>query len=238
MKIVVTLPTYDEAENVIPLIRSLLKTSRFLEVLVIDDDSPDGTWKVVGELAERNSRVHLLHRVGEKGRGSAGVAGFKKALELGADLVVEMDADWSHHPRFIRPLLRAARHGDVVIGSRLVAGGGETGRNPLRTWITVAANLYIRTVLGLPIKDCTTGYRVFRRWVLEKIDWEHVRSGGPAIVQEVLVAARALDARFAEVPIQFEERRAGKSTFNSKILMAGLAAQMRLRLQPAPVLSL
>lgn len=238
MKIIATVPTYNEAENIVPLIDSLLKTSRFLDVLVIDDNSPDGTWRIVGGIARKNPRVHLLHRTEEKGRGTAGIAGFKKALELGADLVVEMDADWSHHPRYIRPLLSASKRADVVIGSRLIAGGGETGRNPVRTLITLCANLYIRTILQLPVKDCTSGYRVFRRWVLEKIDWDRVHSTGPAIVQEVLVAARALGARFAEVPITFEERRAGTSTFNSKILLAGLMAQLRLRLQPAPVLNL
>ena len=238
MRIFATIPTYNEASNILPLIDSLLKTSRYLEVLVIDDNSPDGTWRVVKDLAEKSPRVHLLHRVHERGRGTAGIAGFKKALELGADLVIEMDGDWSHHPRFIRPLLKASRQADVVIGSRLVPGGGETGRHGIRTLITQLANLYIRTVLGIPVRDCTSGYRVFRRWVLEKIDWDNVASTGPAIVQEVLVAAHSMDARFLEVPILFEERRAGQSTFNSKILMQGLAAQLRLRFQPAPVVGL
>lgn len=236
MKIVATLPTYNEAGNIEPLVESLLATSRHMEVLVIDDDSPDGTWRRVEEMAARDARIHLLRRIGEKGRGSAGVAGFKMALELGADLIVEMDADWSHHPRFIRPLLTASRRADVVVGSRLVPGGGETGRRGLRTLITLLANSYIRVLLGLPLQDCTSGFRVFRRWVLESVDWARVRSNGPAIVQEVLVAARALDARMAEVPILFEERRAGQSTFSFKILMAGLFAQLRLRVATAPVL--
>ena len=238
MRIIATLPTYNEAENVIPLIRALLRVSRFMEVLVIDDNSPDGTWKLVETEAGSNPRVHLLHRTTERGRGSAGVAGFKMALELGADLVVEMDADWSHDPRYLRPMLRAARRGDVVIGSRLVRGGGETGRSGVRTLITTMANLYIRAALGLRVKDCTSGYRVFRRWVLEGIDWDRVKSRGPAIVQEVLVAARALNARMVEVPIMFKERRAGNSTFNTQIMLAGLAAQLRLRFQPAPVRTL
>ncbi len=238
MKIITTLPTYNEADNILPLIKSLLKTSRYMEVLVIDDDSPDGTWKLVEELSQTNSRVHLLHRTHDRGRGSAGVAGFKKALELGADLIVEMDADWSHHPRFIRPMLKKTRQADVVIGSRLVTGGGETGRQGIRTLITYLANMYIRLILGLKVRDCTSGYRVFKRWVLERIDWDQVQSNGPAIVQEVLVASRALDARVSEVPILFEERRAGSSTFNSKILIQGLLAQLRLRFQPAPVVSL
>lgn len=235
MRILATLPTYNEAENISTLIDALLRVSRNLEVLVIDDDSPDGTSKVVARMAETNPRVHLLHRVGERGRGSAGVAGFRKALELGADLIVEMDADWSHHPRHLRQMIEATRRADVVVGSRLAAGGGETGRSPIRTAITKAANVYIRTLLGLPVRDCTSGYRVFRRWVLEAVRWELVRSNGPAIVQEILVAAHALGARIAEVPITFEERRAGKSTLNSKILLTGLAAQWRLLAVQPPV---
>lgn len=235
MKIVVTLPTYNESLNILPLIDSLLSVSRSLEVLVIDDNSPDGTWRLVGDLAKVNPRVHLLHRTTERGRGTAGIAGFRQALAMGADLVVEMDADWSHHPRFLPALLRGTRKADVVIGSRLVRGGGETGRSAVRTAITHLANGYIRLMHGLPISDCTSGYRVFRRRVLERIDWDKVHSQGPAIVQEVLVAARAMRARMKEVPILFEERRAGKSTFNSKIMLAGIIAQWRLRFQPAPV---
>jgi dolichol-phosphate mannosyltransferase len=238
MKIVATLPTYNEAQNIPSLIESLLQVSRSLEVLVIDDNSPDGTWQVVAEMARNDSRIHLLHRTTERGRGTAGIAGFRRALELGADLVVEMDADWSHHPRFLRPMLQAARRADVVIGSRLVKGGGETGRNAVRTLITLLANTYIKAILGLPVRDCTSGYRVFRRRVLERIDWDRMRSTGPAIVQEVLVAARAMGARFTEVPILFEERRAGSSTFNSQIMLAGLAAQWRLRFSQAPVRTL
>jgi dolichol-phosphate mannosyltransferase len=135
-------------------------------------------------------------------------------------------------------MLQAARRADVVIGSRLVKGGGETGRNAVRTLITLLANTYIKAILGLPVRDCTSGYRVFRRRVLERIDWDRMRSTGPAIVQEVLVAARAMGARFTEVPILFEERRAGSSTFNSQIMLAGLAAQWRLRFSQAPVRTL
>jgi dolichol-phosphate mannosyltransferase len=238
MKIIAVLPTYNESENIRPLIKSLLKVSRFLEVVVVDDNSPDGTWRLVEGMVKENPRVHLVHRTTEKGRGSAGVAGFRRALELGADLVVEMDADWSHHPRFLRGMIRATGNADLVIGSRLVAGGGETGRSRLRTLITLLANAYIRLCHGLKVRDCTSGYRVYRRWLLERIDWDRVRSNGPAIVQEQLIAAIALEARVREVPILFEERRAGQSTFTTQILIAGLLAQLRLRLQPAPVRTL
>ncbi len=235
MRIVATLPTFNEAENILPLIDALLAVSKDMEVVVVDDDSPDGTWKRVEERVQVDPRVHLVHRRSERGRGSAGVSGFRRALELGADLVVEMDADWSHHPRYVPAMLRAAERADVVVGSRLVRGGGETGRHPMRTLITRAANLYLRLLLRLPVRDCTSGFRVFRRSVLEKIAWDRVRSNGPAIVQEMLVASRAAGARFAEVPIHFEDRRAGQSTFNSKIALAGLAAPWRLLLTAPPV---
>lgn len=235
MKVVVTLPTYNERLNIDSLLDALLAVDGNIEVLVIDDDSPDGTWQRVAERAQSERRVHLLHRRGARGRGTAGVAGFVKALEMKADLIVEMDADWSHHPRHLAHMLQTANEADVVIGSRLIRGGGETGRNAMRTVITHAANLYLRIMLGLPVRDCTSGYRVFRRWVLDGIDWNRIQATGPSIVQEVLVAAHALRARFTEVPILFEERRAGRSTFNSKILLAGLAAPWRLRLRPAPV---
>ena len=235
MKIIATLPTYNESGNILALIDDLLGVSRSMEVVVIDDDSPDGTWRLVEQLARQQPRVHLVHRVNERGRGSAGVAGFRKALELGADLIVEMDADWSHHPRHLPAMLRAARRADVVIGSRLVKGGGEAGRSPARTLITRGANLYLRLLLRLGVRDCTTGYRVFRRRVLEAIEWDRVESNGPAIVQEVLLCARRMGARIVEVPIRFEERRAGVSTFNSKIMLAGLVAPWRLLLRQPPV---
>lgn len=235
MKTVATLPTYNESGNIESLIAALLAVSTDLEVLVIDDDSPDRTWEVVGRIAAGNPRVHLLHRRGERGRGTAGVAGFRKALELGADLIVEMDADWSHHPRHIPGMISAAADADVVVGSRLVAGGGESGRSPWRTVVTRLANAYIRAMLSLKVRDCTSGFRLFRRHVLERIDWDRVEARGPAIVQEVLLASAAQGARITEVPILFEERRAGKSSLNTRILVAGLAAQWRLRFRPAPV---
>jgi len=264
LRIRATLPTYNESGNIESLVRALLELRPDLGVVVIDDDSPDGTWKIVKGLAEEfPERVDLVHRTTERGRGSAGAAGFRRALELGADYVIEMDADWSHHPRFIPSMLAAAMGtgglgvppkasgvskspgasapeagstgADVVIGSRLVRGGGETGRSFARTLITWAANLYIRLVLGLSARDCTTGYRVFSRGVLEGIDWDRVGSNGPAIVQEVLLACRAQGARIVEVPIQFEPRRAGRSTFNTRIMLAGLWNVLKFRFRKPPI---
>jgi dolichol-phosphate mannosyltransferase len=233
MKIVATLPTYNEAENVEPLIRELLALGDEYEVLVIDDDSPDETWRIVGEMSSHAPRVHLLHRTTERGRGTAGLAGFVWARDHGADAVVEMDADFSHHPRFIPALVQLVRAGecDVVVGSRLVAGGAEKGRHFARTVITWLANTYIRLVLGLRIRDCTSGFRVFSRRALEAIPWERMTCRGPEIVQEALHEARRAGLRMEERPIVFEERRAGESTFNAKIMLRSFLYVLRLRLR-------
>jgi dolichol-phosphate mannosyltransferase len=231
--IIAMLPTYNEAENIQPLIEAILALGPDYQALVVDDNSPDGTWKKVEALgAKHPGRVHLVRRIGEKGRGSAGIRGFVESLACGADYVVEMDADWSHHPRFIPALVAAAmdeRGADVIVGSRLVKGGGEQGRSPIRTFITLGANFYIRMALGLRLRDCTSGFRVFRRRALEAIHLETLNSNGPAIVQELLMACKSKGCTFAEVPILFEERRAGQSTFNARIMLAGLWSVMKFR---------
>ena len=135
-RIIAMIPTYNEAENIWSLIDAVLALGPQYEVLVVDDHSPDGTWRIVRERAGRDPRIHLLHRMRRRGRGLAGIAGFREALRLGADLVVEMDADWSHDPARIPALVEAARRADLVIGSRRVAGGGETGRGAARRAIT------------------------------------------------------------------------------------------------------
>ncbi|MCL5271277.1 MAG: glycosyltransferase, partial [bacterium] len=131
-RIIAMLPTYNEAENIGPLIDAILAQGPGLEALVVDDDSPDGTWRLVAERAANNPRVHLLRRMTDRGRGLAGIAGFREALRLGADAVIEMDADWSHDPKWIPSLVEGLKEADIVVGSRLVPGGGETGRPPGR----------------------------------------------------------------------------------------------------------
>lgn len=209
----------------------LLALDPQLEVLVVDDNSPDGTWRVVRERAALDGRVHLIHRTNERGRGTAGLVAFLYARDNGYDAAVEMDADYSHHPRFIPSLLKPLSSGeaDIVIGSRLITGGGETGRHPARRLITLAANGYIRTMLRLPVRDCTTGFRTFSREALETIPWEKLDARGPEIVQEVLIEARHARLRMLERPIMFEERRAGESTFNYKIMLRSFGYVWRNR---------
>ncbi len=231
MKTLVTLPTYDEAENIGPLVDELLSLDPLLEVLVVDDNSPDETWRIVAEKSRIDKRVHLIRRIHERGRGTAGLTAFKYARDNGYDAAVEMDADYSHHPRFVPSLLEPLRQGDadIVIGSRLVTGGGETGRHPLRRVITLAANSYIKMLLKLPVRDCTTGFRTLNRRALEAIPWELLDARGPEIVQEVLLEARRAGLKMVERPITFEERRAGVSTFNYKIMVRSFKYVWRKR---------
>lgn len=231
MRILAMLPTYNEAGNIIPLLDELLALPPRLDALVVDDDSPDGTWRLAEERRDRDARVHVIRRTNERGRGTAGLAAFRFARDRGYDAAIEMDADFSHHPRFIPVLLEPvqAEQADVVIGSRLIPGGGETGRHPLRRAITLAANAYIRAMLRLPVKDCTSGFRVFSKRALAAIPWETMPAKGPEIVQDVLLEARRAGLRITERPIIFEERRAGASTFNWRIAARSLAFVWRSR---------
>ena len=230
-KPIVMIPTYNEADNIAKLIEALqdLHIPK-LEVLVVDDNSPDGTWKIVKDIARKDKHVHLLHRTKDKGRGTAGIAGFQRALELGADVVVEMDADFSHNPKYLPSLLRGLDHADVVLGSRRVPGGADADRPLWRRFVTFGANWYIRILLGLKVKDCNSGYRCFRRNVLEAINLNTLMAKGPDIVQEVLFKAHLKGFRIMEVPIVFVERKEGNSKLGMKHLYKGYIMVLRLKL--------
>lgn len=225
---IVVLPTYNEAENIEPMVRAVLEAAPEAHVLVVDDNSPDGTGKLADRLAAESERVHALHRYEMRGRGYAGAAGFRWAVEHGYDPVVEMDADLSHDPADLPRLLRESEDHDVVIGSRHVKGGGESGRGLARRFITWGAGVYLKTMLGLwHVKDPTSGYRCFRRSALEAIDLETLRSPGPSIVTEILFRCR--DMRIKEVPIQFRDRERGDSKFNLKAMTDSILQAVRLR---------
>jgi dolichol-phosphate mannosyltransferase len=230
VKIVATIPTWNEIENIVSLSEAVLAQDPRLEVLVADDNSPDGTWQAVAALAAQNPRVHLLHRTTDKGRGRAGRDAFAWALDHGADLVFEMDADWSHHPRHLPDMIRAIEGGaDVVLGSRRVPGGEDVGRTALRRVITAASNLYVRLLLGLPVRDCNSGFRGFRRTALETIDARHAFSPGPAIVHELLYKARLRGLKIVEVPIRFQDRERGTSTLTFRTLLRSYVTILRLK---------
>ncbi len=229
MNIVVVIPTYNERESIESLIREVLSLSLELNILVVDDNSPDGTGAIVSKLAEESPKVRLLTRKKRKGRGSAGVDGFKKALEMGADLVIEMDADFSHHPRHIPDLVANANNYHVVLGSRFVAGGADRDRGMLRQMVTRLAGLYVRTSLGIRIRDVSSGYRCFRKEVFEKVDLDDMISAGPAIVLEILYKVCLNGFSVKEVPIVFEDRRQGQTKLDTITLLETLVMVLRLR---------
>ncbi|MBI3551212.1 MAG: polyprenol monophosphomannose synthase [Elusimicrobia bacterium] len=228
-KTVVMVPTYDEAQNIEALIRELLALRiEGLEVLVVDDRSPDGTAEIVSRLAALESRVKLLRREGPKGRGLAGRDGYLKALELGAERVVEMDADFSHQPKHIPALLAGLERGDLIIGSRLIVGGSDRDRPLARRWLTVAANAYARLLLGLPVEDTNSGFRAFSRKALETVSPQTLRSAGPAILHETLYRARRAGLRLLEVPIEFVDRKKGESKLDLRRLAAGYLTVLKI----------
>jgi dolichol-phosphate mannosyltransferase len=229
MKAMVMIPTYNEALNIEPLLREILCQGPDIGAVVVDDNSPDGTAAIVKRLREEDPRVHLILRMNERGRGTAGVAGFKYAVAQGVDFIIEMDADFSHQPSYIPYFLSQMDDCDLLIGSRLVEGGGEKGRHFLRKMITRSANAYIRLILGVPVRDCTSGYRVFRRQVLESIELDQLMAVGPPIVEEVLYKVHKRGFRIKEVPYILEERKAGESTFNRKIMLNALMMMPKIR---------
>ncbi len=235
LRILVVLPTYNERENIVALVADILKRDDRIDVLVVDDMSPDGTATVVRNVYEATPRVHLLERTARRGRGLAGVAGFRHGVENGYAAVIEMDADWSHDPKYIPSVISHLESSDVVICSRLIPGGGEEGRGSSRRTITTLANLYLRLILGLTVRDCTTGFRGFRASALAAIDWDSVKAGGPSIVQEVLFILARLGFSVTEIPFVFTERRAGESKLNIRILISGLFDAILIRLRHAGV---
>jgi len=223
--LVALLPTYNEAGNIEALIREILALDvpADVQALVADDDSPDGTGRLVQAMAGADPRVHALIRTKRRGRGAAGIDGFKAALALGADYVVEMDADFSHQPRFIPALLAAAMGGaDAAIGSRFAPGGSDSDRSLVRRAITWFVRHFIRRRFRTAVRDVSSGFRLFRRGILERVDLDDLISVGPSIVLEILYKMERLHARIVEVPIEFVDRRAGATKLNALTLFETL----------------
>ncbi len=214
------LPTYNEAANLEPIvaaIRERLPADR--RVLVVDDASPDGTGEIADRLAATHDDVEVLHRAGKLGLGPAYVAGFRAALAAGAELVVQMDADFSHDPADLPRLLAVAEEADLVLGSRYVAGGGVAEWGPVRRLISRGGSAYARTLLGLGISDLTGGFKVFRRAALEAIGLETIPSLGYAFQVETTYRAVRAGFRVVEVPIVFRDRRVGESKMTGSIVL-------------------
>lgn len=229
-KVSIVLPTYNEADNISKVINLIKSLHPGWSILVIDDSSPDGTAGVVEDLKIKLNNIRLVKREEERGRGLAGVCGFELALREGSDLIVEMDADMSHHPRYLAELVREAGNNDVVIASRYIEGGGETGRPLLRRLISRLANFYLRLVLGVSVRDWTSGYRCFRREAVQAIVTD-IKSKGPSIVEEVLFKIKKKGFKIKEIPIIFYERERGESKLNLKILFKTLLYPIYLRLK-------
>jgi dolichol-phosphate mannosyltransferase len=210
----ITLCTYNERENIATLVPALRTLCPSADVLVVDDNSPDGTAEEVRTLAAADSHVHLLLRQQKAGLGAATVAGFQWGIERGYDVLVNLDADWSHPPDVIPRLLEALRDADVAIASRYVAGGGIQGWTWVRHFMSRGINWYTRLLLRLTPRDCSGAFRAYRADKLKQIDWGRIRSRGYAFQEEILYRCRAVGCRFVEVPFTFVDRQVGQSKIN------------------------
>ncbi|HET7468221.1 MAG TPA: polyprenol monophosphomannose synthase [Gemmatimonadales bacterium] len=227
----VVIPTYNERINLPLIVPQILQQDPRLEVLVVDDNSPDGTGKLADELAAADRRIHVLHRPGKAGLGKAYLAGFRWALDQGYDLVFEMDADFSHDPKFLPDFLRAIEHADLVLGSRYAAGVNVINWPISRLLLSVGANEYARRITGLPITDSTGGFKCFRRRVLEAIDLDRVRSNGYSFQIEMTFRAWKKGFRLLEIPIVFTDRVEGQSKMNKRIVREAIWMVWWLRVQ-------
>jgi dolichol-phosphate mannosyltransferase len=226
----VVMPTYNEKENIAEIIAAVLKLGRGIEMLVIDDHSPDGTGAIVDSLAAADPRIHVIHRPGKLGLGSAYITGFKWALaNTDAKYVFEMDADFSHDPNAIPQFLDAIRSNDLVIGSRYIRGISVVNWPLERLILSYAANKYTHWVTGLPIRDATGGFKCFRREVLESLPLDRIRSDGYSFQIEVNFYCWKKGFRIAEIPILFVDRRVGISKMSKKIVREAAFMIWRLR---------
>ena len=230
-RVLVVIPTYNEATNLLQLIPQVLAQDPRLEVLIVDDNSPDGTGGMADEIARASPRVHTLHREGKLGLGTAYITGFKWAMERSYDFIFEMDADFSHDPRHLPDFLTAIEDADLVLGSRYLQGRVTVVNWPMsRLMLSYLANIYARLFTGLPIWDLTGGFKCFRRRVLEAIDLSQVVSNGYAFQIEMSVRAWRKGFKIREIPIVFVDRTEGQSKMNRAIVREAVWKVPRLRL--------
>lgn len=230
-KSLVIIPTYNELDNVKMLIPDILGRYKNMDVLIVDDNSPDGTGDYVEELTKTSERVKLIRREKKLGLGTAYVAGFKYALKSDYDFVFEMDADYSHDPKEIKNFLRAIEKHDLVIGSRYIVGVNVVNWPMSRLILSYFANYYTRVVTGLPIRDATGGFKCFRRRVLEEINFDNVRSNGYAFQIEITFKAWKKGFNISEIPIIFIDRTKGDSKMSKKIVREAILMVWKLRLR-------
>ena len=231
MTVAVIVPTYNERENVEPLTQQILALGRVDYVIIVDDNSPDGTGAVADALAAGDARVVVVHRPAKQGLGRAYVAGFARARELGCSIIMTMDADFSHHPRYIPAMLDLLAQGrDIVIGSRYIPGGGTRNWGLQRQFLSAGANAFARITLGLHAHDCTAGFRAYRRQVIDSIPLEQIRSNGYSFLVEMLYHCQRRGFRVGETPIIFEDRRFGQSKISQQEIIRAMRTVFRLAL--------
>jgi len=228
----VILPTYNEAPNVLDLVREVLATEGAIDVLVVDDNSPDGTGDLVAGMARMESRLRLLSRPRKLGLGTAHLAGFQRALEQGYDCAITMDCDHSHNPRYLPGMVAAMEQYDLVIGSRFIPGGGILNWPRHRRLLSAFANRYARVLLQLPIRDCTSGFRCYRRSVLESVDPWSVSGSGYSFLEQMAWRVHRCGFRIGEIPILFEQRVAGKSKIDSAEIYRAAWHVLAIALRP------
>ncbi len=230
MKAFVVIPTYNEKENVRSLTDAVIAQHPGIHILFVDDNSPDGTGAIIDELVAKNDRVHVLHRSGKLGLGSAYREGFKVALGMGADYLLEMDADFSHDPATLPLFLSAIQENDLVIGSRYLNGVSVVNWPIRRLMLSYFASVYTRLVTGLQVRDCTSGFKCFRRSVIESIDLSRVTSDGYSFQIEMNYRCMEKGFRISEIPIIFIDRHAGSSKMSGSIVREAVLMVWKLRL--------
>jgi dolichol-phosphate mannosyltransferase len=230
VKALVIVPTFNEADNIRELVPRILEQDPGLEILVVDDNSTDGTGRIVDEVRETEPRLHILHRPQKMGLGTAYVAGFRYALENHYDYVFEMDADFSHDPEALPAFLEAIQDADLVVGSRYLDGVTVVNWPLTRLILSYCANLYTRIITWMPIKDATGGFKCFRRTTLERVDLSRVRSDGYGFQIEMNFKVWRQGLRIKEIPILFVDRRVGISKMNKKIIWEAMWLVWKLRI--------
>lgn len=218
----IVIPTYDERDNVGPISEAILRVSPDSDILFVDDNSPDGTGRVIDTIMKSETRVHVIHNAGKTGLGRAYIAGFRWALERHYQFIIGMDADFSHDPLEIPNLIKAAQEADLVIGSRYISGVRITNWPLSRLLLSKTAATYVRVITGMPVADPTGGYRCYRREVLETIDLNSIMSNGYSFLVEMAHRTWMSGFRIAEIPITFEDRRSGYSKMNMDIFRESL----------------
>lgn len=232
MKCIVVMPTYNEAPNIASAVEAVLANGPEWCVLIVDDDSPDGTGRIADDLAARDGRVNVIHRARKMGLGTAYRDGLSRALELGADYICTMDSDFSHPPAALPRLRELAEKHGVAHGSRYVPGGGTQGWGLLRKLNSLLANRLTRLFLGVRLKDCTSGYRCYRRDVLLRMEPATLKAEGYAVLEEMLFRCTRLGVIPAEYPIVFVDRRAGQSKLSPRESLKGFFLLFRLKFRP------